>query len=96
MQASWEVERRSGRTSRRPGRASGATSGHRRRTEPREILGPVLERAQARGLEVPLLERLSRLVRAAEGGHLPEGWAALNEIADVDRESRLTGERTGG
>jgi len=58
---------------------------HRRPTESQEILGPVLERARVRGVRVPLLERLTRLVRSAEAGHLPEGWSALDEIADVSQ-----------
>jgi 2-dehydropantoate 2-reductase len=41
---------------------------HRRPTELREILGPVVERASVYGVAVPRLERLFALVEAAENG----------------------------
>ncbi len=61
---------------------------HRRPTELREIVVPILERAQTQGIDVPLLERLTELVGAAEAGHLPEGWDALDKLAQ-DRLERI-------
>ena len=82
MRASWEAQRRywaALRTTR-----TGVWRDlwvHRRPTELREILGPALERADAREVEVPRLERLFALVEAAEAGSLPDGWSALEQLA---------------
>ncbi len=84
MQASWDAQRRywAGLQATRTGVWRDLWV-HRRPTELREILVPVSERAHTRGVEVPLLERLIDLVRAAEAGRLPEGWSALEEIANA-------------
>lgn len=65
--ASWESQRRywRGLEARRTG-VWRDLSVHRRPTEVREILGPVLERARARGVAVPRLERLFQRVVQAE------------------------------
>jgi 2-dehydropantoate 2-reductase len=54
---------------------------HRRPTELREILGPVLERAHANAVPVPLLERLHARVAEAESGRLHAGYDVLAELA---------------
>lgn len=67
IEASWEAQRRYWRD------IDATRTGvwrdlnvHRRPTEVREILGPVLERAREHGLEVPALEQLFAAVEAAE------------------------------
>lgn len=53
---------------------------HRRQTELRQILGPVLERAEANAVGVPLLRRLAALVEQAEQGRRFAGDEALAEL----------------
>jgi len=67
IEASWESQRRywRGLEARRTG-VWRDLNVHRRPTELREILGPVLERARARGIAVPELESLYARVEAAE------------------------------
>ena len=79
--ASWESQRRywRGLDARRTG-VWRDLNVHRRPTELREIVGPVLERAHLHRVEVPLLERLFALVVAAERGRLQSGYRALDEL----------------
>jgi 2-dehydropantoate 2-reductase len=81
IDASWESQRRywRGLEARRTG-VWRDLNVHRRPTELREILGPVVERAHANGTEVPLLERLVALVEQAERGELHAGYDALAEL----------------
>jgi ketopantoate reductase len=67
IEASWESQRRYWRNleARRTG-VWRDLNVHHRPTELREILGPVLDRARARGVAVPELERLYARVEAAE------------------------------
>jgi 2-dehydropantoate 2-reductase len=80
--ASWESQRRYWRAleARRTGVWRDLNI-HRRPTELREILGPVLERGRARGVETPRLERLFALVTECELGRLRPGYEALAELA---------------
>lgn len=67
VEASWESQRRYWR--RLEARRTGVwrdLNVHRRPTELREILGPVLDRARANGTDVPRLERLYARVEAVE------------------------------
>jgi 2-dehydropantoate 2-reductase len=73
VQASWEAQRRywRGLEARRTGVWRDLWL-HRRRTEVREIIGPVLERARHHRVETPRLDRLFAEVEAAEeGGRKP-------------------------
>jgi 2-dehydropantoate 2-reductase len=76
IHASWNAQRRywDGLQARRTGVWRDLWI-HRRPTELREILGPVLEHARENGVQTPRLERLYALVEAAEGGRLLEGPA---------------------
>lgn len=82
MAASWESQRRywRGLEARRTG-VWRDLNVHRRPTELREILGPVLECARVRRLTEPLLERLFVLVGEAESGRIRSGYQALDELA---------------
>lgn len=82
MAASWESQRRywRGLEARRTG-VWRDLNVHRRPTELREILGPVLERARAHSLDEPLLERLFVLVGEAESGRVRSGYQALDELS---------------
>lgn len=80
--ASWESQRRywRGLQARRTG-VWRDLHVHRRPTELREILGPVLDCGRARGVETPRLERLFALVGEVEGGRSLAGYDALAELA---------------
>ena len=79
--ASWESQRRywRGLEARRTG-VWRDLNVHRRPTELREIVGPVLDRAARHGVDVPHLERLFTLVEQAEQGSGRTGYAALGEL----------------
>ena len=81
--ASWDSQRRywRGLDARRTGVWRDLNL-HRRPTELREILGPVLERARRNGMLVPLLDRLHALVEEAESGRLFAGYEALALLSD--------------
>jgi len=53
----------------------------RRPTEVAPLYGPVLERADRRGVATPGLERMMRLYGAVESGTAEPGWWCLDELA---------------
>jgi 2-dehydropantoate 2-reductase len=63
---------------------------HHRPTEVNEQINSVVEFARERGIAVPRLEALVRLIRAAESSH-PLGWHNLDELTTLDRNLRTTG-----
>ena len=60
---------------------------HKRPTEVNEQINSVVEIAHARGIPVPRLEALVRLIRAAEAGQ-PLGWHNLDELTALDGKLR--------
>jgi 2-dehydropantoate 2-reductase len=60
---------------------------HKRPTEVNEQINVVVEIARTRGVAVPRLEALVRLVRGAEAGQ-PLGWHNLDELVALDRKLR--------
>ena len=63
---------------------------HKRPTEVNEQINSVVEIARQRGIAVPRLEALVRLIRGAEAGQ-PLGWHNLDELTALDRTLRATG-----
>ncbi len=53
---------------------------HRRVTEVDHVIGPIIERAGARRIPVPLLERLRAEIKEAEGGTRPLSFANLDDL----------------
>jgi 2-dehydropantoate 2-reductase len=56
---------------------------HHRPTEVDTIITPIAERARARGVPVPRLERLIHLIHEAEQGRRQLGWHNLDDLAAV-------------
>lgn len=88
VEASWDGQRRYW------GRQSGGRTGvwrdlaqHNRPTEVNEQVGSVVEIAHERGIAVPRLEALVRLVHEAESGQSLD-WANLDELVKLDTDLR--------
>ncbi len=64
---------------------------HHRATEVDHIIGPVIARAKARGVAVPLLRRLRQLIKEAEAGRRGLSFANLDELRAAEIED--TGSR---
>ena len=60
---------------------------HKRPTEVNEQINSVVEIAETRGVAVPRLQALVRLVREAEAGQ-PLGWHNLDELVALDHKHR--------
>lgn len=54
---------------------------HKRKTEIDALLGPVIQRAAAKGVAVPNLERLLDVMHQVERGELPQDWSTLQALA---------------
>jgi 2-dehydropantoate 2-reductase len=59
---------------------------HRRATEVDHIIGPVIARAKARGVAVPLLRHLRQLIKEAEAGRRGLSFANLEELMAAEVE----------
>ena len=59
----------------------------KRKTEADAQFGPILARAEAHGLQVPLTRRLVEVVREVEQGDRPQAWATMMRLGEVSRVS---------
>jgi len=55
----------------------------KRKTEADAQFGPILARAEAHGLQVPLTRRLVEVVREVEQGDRPQAWATMMSLSET-------------
>jgi len=55
----------------------------KRKTEADAQFGPILARAEAHGLQVPLTRRLVEVVREVEQGDRPQAWATMMRLSET-------------
>jgi len=55
----------------------------KRKTEADAQFGPILARAEAHGLQVPLTRRLVEVVRDVEQGDRPQAWATMMSLSET-------------